>query len=540
MTKATSSQKIRCAIYTRKSSDEGLEQEFNSLDAQYEACQSYIASQKHEGWSLIKQRYDDGGISGGTMERAGLKALLDDVDHGLIDMIVVYKIDRLTRSLSDFSKIVDRLDGARASFVSVTQSFNTSTSMGRLTLNMLLSFAQFEREVTAERIRDKIAASKAKGMWMGGTPPLGYLPHPDKNLRGLIIHYGQAKTVKRLFELYDELHCLAKVKKALSHEQLEFKNTNDNAHIYPSRGAIHKILTNPIYISKIKHKDKIYDGKHEAIITLALWQRVQDKLQLNSAKRRGSQTNSDTLSFFKGKLFDETGDHLTPTHTNKNGTIIRYYISNRLINAKDPTGWRLPASTFETTVITALKASLSEWCEQSSISCKTSIDQHRAQMTKLEHYLQLPNSHIAHAIIRINLEPHQIKITVDAALLSTELSLSQSNNDKELIFTIPMTMRKRGVEQKLIIGHIPTVQLDQPLIKGLIKAHQWLEMLKSGQTYCTIAKAENITESYIRSRISLAFLAPHIQKAIMTGTQPAHLSLEKLIRSKIPLNWKDQ
>ena len=208
--------KIRCAIYTRKSSDEGLEQEFNSLDAQYESCAAYIASQKHEGWTLVKKRYDDGGVSGGTLERAGLRALLADIDAGLIDMIIVYKIDRLTRSLGDFSKIVDRLDAANASFVSVTQSFNTATSMGRLTLNMLLSFAQFEREVTAERIRDKIAASKAKGLWMGGTVPLGYAPNPDKNIRGLIVNPPNAQRVKRLFALYDTLGCLSKVERAMA------------------------------------------------------------------------------------------------------------------------------------------------------------------------------------------------------------------------------------------------------------------------------------------------------------------------------------
>ena len=209
--------KFRCAIYTRKSSDEGLEQEFNSLDAQYEACSAYITSQRHEGWKPVHTRYDDGGISGGTLDRPGLQALLSDIDAGLIDMIVVYKIDRLTRSLSDFSKIIDRLDAAKASFVSVTQSFNTATSMGRLTLNMLLSFAQFEREVTAERIRDKIAASKAKGLWMGGTVPLGYDPHPDKTVRGLVINNIEAETVQELFCLYDQLGCLSKVE-AKAHE----------------------------------------------------------------------------------------------------------------------------------------------------------------------------------------------------------------------------------------------------------------------------------------------------------------------------------
>jgi DNA invertase Pin-like site-specific DNA recombinase len=200
--------RIRCAIYTRKSSDEGLDQDFNSLDAQHEACAAYIASQRHEGWVAGKARYDDGGISGGTLDRPGLQRLLADIDAGRVQMVVVYKIDRLTRSLADFAKLVERFDAAGCSFVSVTQAFNTASSMGRLTLNVLLSFAQFEREVTAERIRDKIAASKKKGLWMGGVPPLGYDPHPDPKTRGLVVSAQEAETVRKIFRLYDDLGCL--------------------------------------------------------------------------------------------------------------------------------------------------------------------------------------------------------------------------------------------------------------------------------------------------------------------------------------------
>ncbi|MEQ8933163.1 MAG: recombinase family protein, partial [Nitratireductor sp.] len=289
------SRKIRCAIYTRKSTEDGLEQGFNSLDAQHEACAAYVASQRGEGWKLLPARYDDGGVSGGTLERPGLQRLMEDIDDGRIDMVVVYKIDRLTRSLSDFAKLVDRFEAAGCSFVSVTQAFNTSSSMGRLTLNMLLSFAQFEREVTAERIRDKIAASKKRGLWMGGVPPLGYDAHPDANIRSLVTNEAERETVETLYALYDELGCLRAVEEAAEHRGLRSKR-----HVFStgrvqgggplSRGQIHHILCNPIYTGRIRHKDKVFDGQHAAIIDTDLWDRVQVKLQAASARPRSKAT----------------------------------------------------------------------------------------------------------------------------------------------------------------------------------------------------------------------------------------------------------
>jgi site-specific DNA recombinase len=247
--------RIRCAIYTRKSSDEGLDQDFNSLDAQAEACAAYIASQRHEGWVAGKTRYDDGGISGGTLDRPALQRLLADIDAGLVQMVVVYKIDRLTRSLADFAKLVERFDAAGCSFVSVTQAFNTASSMGRLTLNVLLSFAQFEREVTAERIRDKIAASKKKGLWMGGVPPLGYDPHPDPKTRGLVINADEAETVRTIFALYDDLGCLNAVMRrandlGLHSKRHRFKSGRVQGGNPFSRGQIYAVLHNPVYIGK--------------------------------------------------------------------------------------------------------------------------------------------------------------------------------------------------------------------------------------------------------------------------------------------------
>ena len=299
-----------------------------ALDAQYEACTNYIASQRHEGWKFVNQRYDDGGVSGGTLERPALKRLLDDIEVGRIQMIVVYKIDRLTRSLADFAKLVEKLETHKCSFVSVTQAFNTSSSMGRLTLNVLLSFAQFEREVTAERIRDKIAASKKKGLWMGGVCPIGYDKDPDPQSRTLIVNKDGAKRVTTLFELYEQHGCLRMVEQ----EALDL-GLRSKRHVYAtgreaggkpfSRGQIYHILRNPIYLGQICHKDKTWPGQHKAIIDQSLWDRVQEKLTAASQrKRRGASSKSDQEMdkvILTGKLFDETGDRLTPTHTTRRG-----------------------------------------------------------------------------------------------------------------------------------------------------------------------------------------------------------------------------
>jgi site-specific DNA recombinase len=299
--------RIRCAVYTRKSSEDGLEQEFNSLHAQRESCAAYVASQKHEGWVLLSEPYDDGGLSGGSLVRPALLRLLDDVRAGRVDQIVVYKIDRLTRSLADFAKIVDVLDAAGASFVSVTQSFNTATSMGRLTLNMLLSFAQFEREVTAERIRDKIAASKRKGLWMGGQVPLGY--EPDG--RTLRINDTDAETIRTLYGLYEGLGTIREVKAEAERLGLRSRRreTSDGTvtggNVF-NRGHIHHILTNPLYAGRIRHRDKVHDGQHPALIEPERWDLIQQQLKEGAARQRG-KVSAKRSSLLCGKLFDETG-----------------------------------------------------------------------------------------------------------------------------------------------------------------------------------------------------------------------------------------
>ncbi len=317
--------RLRCAVYTRKSSEEGLEQEFNSLDAQREACEAYVASQKHEGWTALPTLYDDGAYSGGTMDRPALQRLLDDVRAGKIDVVVVYKVDRLTRSLADFAKIVEVFDAQGVSFVSVTQAFNTTTSMGRLTLNVLLSFAQFEREVTGERIRDKIAASKKKGMWMGGQPSLGY----DVKERKLVVNEAEAATVRHIFRRYLELGSVRALRDDLAATGVvsKLRKAADRSPYGGqkfSRGALYLMLQNRIYRNEIVHKGKAFPGEHAAIVDEELWRRVQSHLEENRMERREG-ANASEPSLLTGILFDAQGEPMTPTHAVKKGVRYRYY-----------------------------------------------------------------------------------------------------------------------------------------------------------------------------------------------------------------------
>jgi site-specific DNA recombinase len=323
--------RIRCAVYTRKSSEEGLEQEFNSLDAQREACEAYIASQRHEGWSVLPALYDDGAYSGGTMDRPALQRILDDIRARKIDVVVVYKVDRLTRSLADFAKIVEVFDAQGVSFVSVTQAFNTTSSMGRLTLNVLLSFAQFEREVTGERIRDKIAASKKKGTWMGGLPSLGY----DVKDRKLVINEAEAATVCHIFQRYVELGSVRALRDDLAAAAIasKLRKAADGSQYGGqrfSRGALYLMLKNRIYRGEIVHKGKAFPGEHAAIVDEELWSRAQRCLEDNRVERR-KDVDERGQSLLTGILFDAQGEPMSPTHAVKKGTRYRYYISRRLI-----------------------------------------------------------------------------------------------------------------------------------------------------------------------------------------------------------------
>ena len=340
--------KLRCAVYTRKSSEEGLEQEFNSLHAQRESCEAYIASQRSEGWVLVRDQYDDGGISGGTLERPGLQRLLADVEDGLVDVIVVYKIDRLSRSLMDFSKLVEVFDRNGVTFVSVTQSFNTTTSMGRLTLNILLSFAQFEREVTAERIRDKVRASRMKGMWMGGVPPLGY----EVKDRKLIIKEADAANVRWIFARFIEIGSGTELARELTARGVKTSRGNriDKKFIY-------RMLNNRAYIGEAVHKGDSYPGEHNAIIDRVVWDKVHSILT-ESPRKRAARARADTPALLKGLLYGPDGAAFSPTHTRKKGKLYRYYVSQSVLKhgaGSCPVG-RVPAGQIEAAVIDQLRA----------------------------------------------------------------------------------------------------------------------------------------------------------------------------------------
>ncbi|MGB6229940.1 MAG: recombinase family protein [Litorimonas sp.] len=346
---------LRCAVYTRKSHDEGLDRSFNSLDAQGEACRAFIMSQAGLGWQLRDARYNDASISGGHMDRPGLQVLIADIEAGLVDIVVVYKVDRLTRSLSDFSRLVETFDAHNVSFVSVTQAFNTTTPMGRLTLNVLLSFAQFEREVTAERIRDKIAASKAKGMWMGGLVPLGFRSEDRK----LVIDEVEAETVRLIFSLYQHHSNVRLVKRDLDANgkltKRRISKTGKGMGGEPfSRGHIHRILTNPVYIGKIVHKGKVHDGLHEAIIARDVWDNVQAILDSNTADPSTGR-NTKSPSYLAGLLEDEDGHPLVAHHTKTRGKRYRYYVSQNLKTGDADNGWRVPARTIEALVAKVVK-----------------------------------------------------------------------------------------------------------------------------------------------------------------------------------------
>ena len=533
--------RIRCAIYTRKSSEEGLDQDFNSLDAQREACEAYIASQKHEGWELLPDRYDDGGISGGHLERPSLQRLMRAVDEKRVDQIVVYKIDRLTRSLADFAKLVERLDQAEASFVSVTQSFNTATSMGRLTLNVLLSFAQFEREVTAERIRDKIAASKRKGLWMGGNVPLGY----EADGRTLKINEEEAATIRTLYELYMEHGLIREVKERAEGLGLRSRRRVRGAGRVSGgtpfdRGHIHHLLSNPIYAGRIRHKGQVYEGQHPAIVEPSIWDQVQQMLMNGAQKARGTKRKA-TRSLLVGKLFDETGDRLTPSHSRKNGRRLRYYISHRLVkdrSQKHPDAWRLPAEQLEGLIADLVRRHLQRSDSVTRFIQDLAASETATKSIKL-HAIQQVRQCLA-LIDRVDLSPGTLTVHLSPDELAGALECDAKRiNTEELTLTSPFRTRRRGVELKLHLGDAPP-EVDRTLVQNIVKAQRWMAMIIEGQTFTEIARADGTSKRRVQDVVDLAMLAPDILDAIAAGEQSDGLTSDTLIKSGVPAAWSEQ
>ncbi|WP_372625005.1 recombinase family protein [Falsiroseomonas sp.] len=551
----------RCAIYTRKSSEEGLEQEFNSLHAQREACEAYIRSQRHEGWTALTASYDDGGISGGTLERPALQRLLADVRAGRLDLVVVYKVDRLTRSLADFAKIVEAFDAAGVSFVSVTQQFNTTTSMGRLTLNMLLSFAQFEREVTGERIRDKFAASKRKGMWMGGTVPLGY----EVRDRKLVVNEGEAATVRHICAAYLTLGSVRLLEERLRAEGVVGKSGRPLA-----RGALFHMLQNRVYRGEVGHKGAVYPGEHAAIVEAELWGRVQGRLDAARSAARGGKGRHGS-SPLAGILFDASGERLTPTHAVKAGKRYRYYISHALVTgtrADAREAVRCPAGEVEALVTTRLlgllgdRAALFRALRDAGALPGTAAEQERvlegatklaqswpglepaAQAAMLRRLLQRVELHPERLDMQVNLRrlrhlPFPGELAVEALP-----SADDTDQPSSISISVSARLRRSGKEVALVIGEGDGARhAETPLARLVARAHLLRAALTSGEApdLDVLAQREGMGRTYLIRVLRLAYLAPDVIEAIQAGREPDGLTVNKLMKAiQLPLTWDEQ
>lgn len=528
---------VRCAVYTRKSTEDGLLQEFNSLDAQYEACAAYALSQRHEGWTMVPERYDDGGFSGGNLQRPALKRLLADVAAGTVDIILLYKIDRLTRSLADFAKIVEVLDKAGASFVSITQSFNTTTSMGRLTLNMLLSFAQFEREVTGERIRDKVAASKRKGMWMGGPVPFGY----DVNDRKLVINEAEAQQVRDIFDRYLTANSIEQMLPELAASGVRSKprTTRDGRPFggTPFRhGGIRHILGNRIYLGVVSHKGQVHPGEHEAIIDQELWDQVRERLA-SAAKR----PRTGLINVLAGRIFDADGKRLIGSYGNKGGRKYRYYVNSTRDNRN---GWRLPAGDIEQLVRHALGRFLTDSVrldgELGSTGLTGAVSSRAAKLAPVEGNESAFSTSLELLDARVTIEQHNLRIELDRARLAEALRIGGQDNllSEAIVIDSPVALKRRGIELRLVY----TAPDEQPASKD----QNLIDLVRRGwaawQQLATRPRSDNPVErSHLVRLARLRFLAPDITAAILEGRQPVELTARALLRcSEFPVRWDDQ
>ena len=515
MTRALPQARI-CAVYTRKSSEEGLDQHFNSLDAQREACQAYVTSQTHEGWTLSRTPYDDGGFSGGTLDRPALQRLLAEIRHHRVQVVVVYKIDRLTRSLVDFTRIVEELDSHGASFVSVTQQFNTTSSMGRLTLNVLLSFAQFEREVTGERIRDKIAASKRRGLWMGGVVPLGYEPK-DRSLR---VIPKEAELVRTIFSRYLELRSvdeLAATLRAKGIRRNQYVSRRGRMHGDGtfSRGALYHLLSNPVYLGRIRHKEVTYEGRHPAIVEQAIWDQVQAQLQSSARRTRGRRTDR-SVNLLRGRIFDSQGHPMTPTYTPKaNGQRYRYYMSQAVLKYGHVDTIEVPRIAGEV------------------------IDQWVMRVVR-EKLSASAECNVSDRIRRVVLRAKEIEIELDTPDKGSDESMAATT------IRVPVNLCRRGQEvQILTCDGTPSEVASAPdpvLVRAMIRAYRWRDLLESGaaKSVESISRTEHVNASYLAKLLSLAYLAPDLTDEILSGTQPRQLMLKHIRELDIPLDWQAQ
>ncbi len=551
--------RIACAIYTRKSSDEGLEKEFNSLDAQREACEAFITSQKHAGWVAVRDLYDDGGLSGGTLERPALQRLLSDIKAGKVQIVVVYKVDRLTRSLADFAKIVDVLDAHGASFVSVTQQFNTTTSMGRLTLNMLLSFAQFEREIAGERIRDKIAASKAKGMWMGGTVPLGY----DVRERKLVINETEANLVRHIFARYAERGSVTLLQAELDAQGHRSKRREGAGGLITggrpfSRGILYLLLQNRLYRGEVEHKGNIYPGQHEAIVEADLWIRVQEKLA-TSRRDRKLAIGAKAPSLLASLIFDSDGNRMTPTHANKRGRRYRYYISTSHLDRRKArsNAVRVPASEIDVLVLDRLRALLAS--RQETSDALSSLDLaareleaalERAQALAKEWPVLPPDQLRAltrSIVARVTLSSDRVEVTLVVTRLAHELGAPVMPNDetgRTIVLTMAAALRQAGQGKRLIIGEPYHDTRDINLVEFLKEAFATRQKLlaDTSETLNEITARATKSKGRLTALMRVSYLAPDLVAEILAGRHPPELSVKRLVRTSqdLPLDWSSQ
>jgi DNA invertase Pin-like site-specific DNA recombinase len=525
------SARVRCAIYTRVSTDQGLEQEFNSLDAQYEASQAYIRSQAHAGWTLVRSKYDDGGFSGGNTDRPALQRLLDDVRAGMIDVIVVYKVDRLTRSLADFAKLVELFDAHGVSFVSVTQQFNTTTSMGRLTLNVLLSFAQFEREVTSERIRDKIAASKRKGLWIGGMVPLGY----DSRDRKISVNEAEAEAVRTIFESYLKAGSLNLLmielrRRGVVTKVRTLKSGKTIGGIAFTRGPLAHLLRNRFYIGEVVFKGETFPGEQPTIIDRDLFASVQSKLNLQAYNHRTGRMTSAAL--LAGRLFDDRGNRMTPSHSQKNGVRYRYYISAALVQGRTEqagTVSRVSAKEIEELVTGSVRR---HFCPRSACDGGPSTGQAGSKENA--------------AIIR----DHVGRVEVRPDRLVIELTSAAELEANRICDRIEVPWRKTSMSRRrdILVPETAAAQGLKPirsenrtlLVASIARGRRWLDEIVNDRaaTIEKIAAREGCSKRKVNMTISLAFLAPDLVKAAIEGRLPQGMGVARLCDP--PAEWSRQ